>query len=108
MTIEEIKAEICQNENCAKAIKQIITEKFDGYHLPENILGDIVSEYGAERVQTIIAVQINEIAGFDGRISRKAAEAAKRYESPKNKDFMVYINAIHSCILNSLAETYLQ
>lgn len=108
MTIEEIKMENCKNEECAKAIKKAITEKFDGYYLPKNALDDVITEHGEERVQMIIAARVNDLAGFDGRISRKAVELAKQYKTPKNIDFMVYIDTIHSCLLNNLAETYLQ
>lgn len=74
------------NENiaCAQAIRDGISQNFDGYSLNTDFVKDIVKEYSYDRTMFVL---INTIQHFDydGRISKDNKEWAKTFFIPENK-----------------------
>ena len=66
--IEQYRISHRQSEECREAIDKAISENFDGMHLKDGFIPELVDKFGMERVQYILATTIRENLG-DGRYS---------------------------------------
>ena len=98
------------NENiaCAQAIRDGISQNFDGYSLNTDFVKDIVKEYSYDRTMFVL---INTIQHFDydGRISKDNKEWAKTlHQSLKHRLFAAIAPikgaSNHSCRRGNLAK----
>lgn len=80
------------NLDCKKAIEDAIRNNFDGMHLEHDAAGEVLEEYGAERVTFILANTVQHLE-YDGRFSRDNKEWAKGYEIPENVSRGMDMNA---------------
>ena len=102
------------NFQCAKFIKEMISENFDGSSLDcEKILENTIDEFGLDRTRFIVANTINQNE-WDGRISiynKKWAEKIKTVPEEditgSKADFTVAVN-VHPGLMNLIASKFQQ
>lgn len=80
------------NFDCKKAIEDAIRKNFDGMHLAHDAAGEVLEEYGAERVVFILANTVQQLE-HDGRFSFGNKAWAKGYEIPENVSRGMDMNA---------------
>lgn len=80
------------NFDCKKAIEDAIRKNFDGMHLAHDAAGEVLEEYGAERVVFILANTVQQLE-HDGRFSIGNKAWAKGYEIPENGSRGMDLNA---------------
>ena len=66
--LDEYRNSRALSEECRDAIDKAISENFDGMHLKDGFISELVDKFGMERVQYILATTIRENLG-DGRYS---------------------------------------
>ena len=66
--LDEYRNSRALSEECRDAIDKAISENFDGMHLKDGFISELVDKFGMERVQYIFATTIRENLG-DGRYS---------------------------------------
>ena len=66
--IEQYRVSHRQSEECREAIDKAISENFDGLHLKDGFIPELIDKFGSERVKYILATTIRENLG-DGRYS---------------------------------------
>ena len=66
--LDEYRNSRALSEECREAIDKAISENFDGLHLKDGFISELVDKFGKERVQYILATTIRENLG-DGRYS---------------------------------------
>ena len=96
---EQAKLERETKAACKDAIERAIAEKFDGYRLPKDTAGEVIREYGAERVSYVLANTVRH-KDADGRFSTENKEWAKGiepYAMIENRDLVV---ESHPAVLN--------
>lgn len=84
------------NIACKKAIEAAIRENFDGMHLKKGCIRPVMEEYGADRVEWVLANTIRHL-NYDGRFSRSNKEWANSFDAQESgthgydlsRDFMV-------------------
>lgn len=87
------KSEDIQKQNiaCAEAINNTILENYNGSHLNEGTAKIVITEFGQERVNLVLANTIQE-KDYDGRFSFNNKSWAKTIDVPKedkNVDFIL-------------------
>lgn len=88
---EAEKIERALRVECKESIENVITELYDGMHLPEEAAVRIVGQHGTERVQYVLANTIR-LLDHDGRVSADNKEWAKGivpHTEYWNRDMMV-------------------
>ena len=80
------------NLDCKRAIEDAIQKNFDGIHLAHDAAGEVLEEYGAERVVFILANTVQQLE-HDGRFSIGNKAWAKGYEIPENVSRGMDLNA---------------
>ena len=71
------------NLDCKKAIEEAIRENFDGLHLKQDAVKEVVERFGEERMNFVMANTIRELS-HDGRFSRQNKDWAEHIEVPEN------------------------
>lgn len=67
--LEAVIADYQQNKECARALKKLINENFDGYRLnSDKVLATAMNVFGDKRVELALASSIEQLS-YDGRIS---------------------------------------
>lgn len=74
-----------ENIACKSAIEQAIRENFDGSHLNDGFEREILADFGADRVQFVLANTLQN-KDYDGRFSRDNKEWAQAFLIPEDKD----------------------
>lgn len=69
------------NIACRAAVEEAIRSGFDGMHLNPDAAKAVIRDFGAERVEYVLANTVQQKA-WDGRFSRDNKEWAKRIEAP--------------------------
>ena len=85
--------------DCARAIERVIDGNYDGQHLSDNAAVSILSEYGFDRVNWVLANTIRE-KGHDGRISLANKEWAKAYFVPQDTTQFQFVVNSHPGLTN--------
>ena len=89
------------NKDCAKAIdKAVSNSNYEPFHYDlKNAAKTVIAEYGAERVNLVLASVIQD-QSYDGRYSHANKEWAKTFEVPENK---VYLQS-HPVLVDGFAD----
>ena len=94
------------NIACRDAIDNAVVENYDGAHLKtEKILNSVVSDFGRERVELVIAATIQE-KPFDGRFSNANKEWAKNVPMVAGDKCYMVSDRTHSVLLDALAKAF--
>ena len=72
-----------ENIRCKNFIDKLVTEKYDGYTLPDECITETVKEFGYDRTMWVIANTIDAMKR-DGRVSKENREWAKSIGIPKS------------------------
>ena len=74
-----------RSEECREAIDKAISQNYDGMRLKDGFIPDLINEYGAERVQYILATTVRENLS-DGRYSPENKEWAQNIAVSESKE----------------------
>lgn len=89
-----------RNIACKDAIEEAIAKHFDGMHLDEACVKEVLDQYGSERVTLVLAATVQEKV-WDGRFSNANKRWALEREIPCEPDrWSAYAVAAHPVILN--------
>ena len=103
--IEKWRESKAANIACRDAIDKVVAENYDGSHLKtDKILDAVVSDFGRERVELVLAATIQEKI-HDGRFSNANKEWAKNVPMVAgDKRYMV--SGTHSVLLDALTKAF--
>ncbi|MEG0273374.1 MAG: DUF3849 domain-containing protein [Hydrogenoanaerobacterium sp.] len=90
--VESYRESFRENIRCANAIKEAISQNFDGLHLGHEVAKPVITEFGYDRVNYVLANTLQELKS-DGRFSRDNKEWAKSIYIPENKSHGINMNA---------------
>ena len=94
------------NITCRDAIDETVAKNYDGAHLnTEKILNSVVSSFGRERVELVLAATIQE-KPFDGRFSNANKEWAKNVPMIDGDKCYMVSDRTHSVLLDALAKAF--
>ena len=74
-----------RSEECREAIDRAISKNYDGMRLKDGFIPELINEYGAERVQYILATTVRENLS-DGRYSPENKEWAQNIAVSESKE----------------------
>ena len=74
-----------ENCSCARAIEAAIRRDFDGMYLKENCAKSVISEFGFDRVNWVLANTLRELKD-DGRFSSSNKQWASGFPVPPDKE----------------------
>ncbi len=95
-----------ETERCAEAIKKLVADNHDGFHLAtDKIINGAVSEFGTERVTLALAATIQG-KEWDGRFSRSNKEWAKSISVPQDNHHNRIDVGAHSALLDGVVSDY--
>lgn len=86
------------NADCAKAIHAAIRAHYSNSHLDTGCVDAVLSEYGAERVQWVLAHTLQQM-DYDGRFSRNNKEWAKGFDIPQ-MEYSGFVVETHPAVLD--------
>ena len=92
------------NVECAKAIEKAIQRDFKDNHLDEKCAKSVIDEYGFNRVNFILKVNVIQILKEDPRISDKNREWAKDFYTPKSNNRSEYRINAHNLLINGFID----
>ena len=94
------------NIACQDAIDKAVAENYDGAHLKtDRILDAVVSDFGRERVEHVLAATIQEKI-HDGRFSNANKEWAKNVPMVAGDKCCMVSDRTHSVLLDALAKSF--
>ena len=94
------------NIACRDAIDKAVAENYDGAHLKtDKILDAVVSDFGRERVELVLAATIQEKIN-DGRFSNANKEWAKNVTMIDGDKCYMVSDRTHSVLLDALAKAF--
>ena len=82
--LEQYRESFKENVRCAEFIKETISQNFDGMHLNHDVAKPVISEFGYDRVNFVLANTLQQLK-HDGRFSCDNKEWAKGFFIPDNK-----------------------
>lgn len=95
-----------ETERCARAIKDLVAENHDGFHLAtDKIIESAVGEFGTERVTLALAATI-QYKDWDGRFSQSNKEWANSISVPQDNRHNMIDVGVHSALLNGVVSDY--
>ena len=104
--IERWRESKAENVACRDAIDKVVAENYDGAHLKtDKILDAVVSNFGRERVELVLAATIQE-KPFDGRFSNANKEWAKNVPMVAGDKCYMVSDRTHSVFLDALAKSF--
>ena len=71
------------NSECKQAIHEAIADNYDGMHLGDDAVNQVVQQYGMERVGYILANTLHH-KSYDGRFSASNKEWAEQVSTPEH------------------------
>lgn len=80
--MEDFRESHRANIACKRDIEKTIAEHFDGFHLDQKAVTDIIEQYGAERVSLVLAATV-QVKSWDGRFSRSNKDWAFSFDFPQ-------------------------
>ena len=80
--MEDFRESHRANIACKRDIEKTIAEHFDGFHLDQKAVTDIMERYGAERVSLVLAATV-QVKSWDGRFSRSNKDWAFSFDFPQ-------------------------
>ena len=104
--IERWRESKAENVACRDAIDKVVAENYDGAHLKtDKILDAVVSNFGRERVELVLAATIQE-KFHDGRFSNANKEWAKNVPMVDGDKCYMVSDRTHSVLLDALAKSF--
>ena len=104
--IERWRESKVENVACRDAIDKVVAENYDGAHLKtDKILDAVVSNFGRERVELVLAATIQE-KFHDGRFSNANKEWAKNIPTVAGDKCYMVSDRTHSVLLDALAKSF--
>ena len=104
--IEKWRESKAANIVCRDAIDEIVAKNYDGSHLKtDKILDAVVSDFGRERVELVLAATIQEKI-HDGRFSNANKEWAKNVPMVAGDKCYMVSDRTHSVLLDALAKSF--
>ena len=104
--IERWRESKAENVACRDAIDKAVAENYDGAHLKaEEILNFVVSDFGRERVEHVLAATIQEKI-HDGRFSNANKEWVKNVPMVAGDKCYMVSDRTHSVLLDALAKAF--
>ena len=104
--IERWRESKAENVACRDAIDKAVAENYDGAHLKtEEILNFVVSDFGRERVELVLAATIQEKI-HDGRFSNANKEWSKNVPMVAGDKCYMVSDRTHSVLLDALAKSF--
>ena len=96
------------NIACKEAIEEAVRTHYDGAHLNENCLSEVLQEYGYKRTTWTLANTIQQ-KDWDGRFSpRNKSWAQQTYIPPDERHNSDFVVETHSAVLNGVVDQYRQ
>lgn len=74
-----------ENIACKKAIEEEIRNSFDGMHLDDSCVDQIIDRFGYKRISFVLANTLKE-KSYDGRFHENNLEWSRRYFIPADKE----------------------
>lgn len=98
------------NGECKQAIHEAIADNYDGMHLGDGAVNQVVKQYGMERVGYILANTLR-YKNYDGRFSHSNKEWAEQVGTPENNARIIKFRAdwvvtSHSAVLDGFVTMY--
>ena len=98
------------NSECKQAIHETIADNYDGMHLGDDAVNQVVQQYGMERVGYILANTLHH-KSYDGRFSASNKEWAEQVSTPEhNAERMTFrtdwVVDSHPAVLNGFVTMY--
>ena len=98
------------NSECKQAIHEAIADNYDGMHLGDGAVDQVVRQYGMERVGYILANTLR-YKNYDGRFSHSNKEWAEQVGTPENNVRIIKFRAdwvvtSHSAVLDGFVTMY--
>lgn len=104
--IERWRESKAENVACRDAIDKVVAENYDGAHLKtDKILDAVVSNFGRERVELVLAATIQE-KFHDGRFSNANKEWAKNIPTVAGDKCYMVSDRTHSVLLDALTKAF--
>ena len=104
--IEKWRESKSANIACRDAIDETVAKNYDGAHLnTEKILNSVVSSFGRERVELVLAATIQEKI-HDGRFSNANKEWAKNVPMVAGDKCYMVSDRTHSVLLDALTKAF--
>ena len=104
--IERWRESKAENVACRDAIDKVVAENYDGSHLKtDKILDAVVSNFGRERVELVLAATIQEKI-HDGRFSNANKEWAKNIPTVAGDKCYMVSDRTHSVLLDALTKAF--
>ena len=104
--IEKWRESKAANIACRDAIDKAVAENYDGAHLKtEEILNSVVSDFGRERVELVLAATIQEKI-HDGRFSNANKEWAKNIPTVAGDKCYMVSDRTHSVLLDAVVKSF--
>lgn len=100
---EQWKESHDENCKCAEAIMNAIRENFNGSTMKHDCADTVISEYGFDRVNYVLANTI-ELASSDGRYSEKNKEWARSFHFPKDDHRYAFAMNSHPVLVNGFTD----
>ena len=98
------------NGECKQAIHEAIADNYDGMHLGDDAVNQVVKQYGMERVGYILANTLR-YKNYDDRFSHSNKEWAEQVGTPENNARIIKFRAdwvvtSHSAVLDGFVTMY--
>ena len=98
------------NSECKQAIHEAIADNYDGMHLGDGAVDQVVRQYGMERVGYILANTLR-YKNYDGRFSASNQEWAEQVGTPENNARIIKFRAdwvvdSHPAVLDGFVTMY--
>ena len=104
--IERWRESKAENVACRDAIDETVAKNYDGSHLKtDKILDAVVSDFGRERVELVLAATIQEKI-YDGRFSNANKEWAKNVPMVAGDKCYMVSDRTHSVLLDALTKAF--
>lgn len=98
------------NSECKQAIQEAIADNYDGMHLGDDAVNQVVRQYGMERVGYILANTLR-YKNYDGRFSPSNKEWAEQVGTPENNARIIkfradWVVSSHPAVLDGFVTMY--
>lgn len=98
------------NSECKQAIQEAIADNYDGMHLGDDAVNQVVRQYGMERVGYILANTLR-YKNYDGRFSPSNKEWAEQVGTPDNNTRIIkfradWVVSSHPAVLDGFVTMY--
>ena len=104
--IERWRESKAENVACRDAIDKVVAENYDGAHLKtDKILDAVVSNFGRERVELVLAATIQEKFHY-GRFSNANKEWAKNIPTVAGDKCYMVSDRTYSVLLDALTKAF--